>query len=169
MHHIYCDQKKERIVEDALSLDLTGFFLFGTPGAVIAEGTAPNIEKYEKGLRRLRWQKFQVQGRCLSPIAPSFAGWVDAEDGNDLPDEEEDEEDIIEDPITKELLLVKKKNSNHSHGNGKRWHVVGGRLFSGFRECNTQEELLSALRERHAPLDFTQLILQPFSARRREQ
>ena len=169
MHHIYCETKKEVIVQKAEELSLTGLFVFGKPGAVVVEGTAESIDEYERSLRRLRWQKFQVQGRCQSPLLPTFAGFIDNDDdGNrcELGVPSDVEEDIIEDPVTGELKIIERKRIPYKTLGRGRWHVVGGRLFQGFQPCGDTATLLERLREAKAPTEIVQHIARPFCALR---
>jgi hypothetical protein len=69
MHHIYCSEKKEAIVQFTSSANptLRGLYLFGKPGRVVIEGLEADVLTYEMKLKKMRWQKIMVMGRVYFP------------------------------------------------------------------------------------------------------
>jgi hypothetical protein len=63
MHHIYSSEKKGVIEDCAHIMGITGLYLYGKPGRVIAEGESKDIAAYESEIRRLRWSRCCTMGR----------------------------------------------------------------------------------------------------------
>lgn len=142
MHHIYCEEKKAAIVERALALELGGLYVFGKPGRVVVEGLCANVQRYERDLRLLRWQKLMVMGRISGVVKPEFVGTIDDEDV-ELTD---DMNEIPQKPFCK-----------------------GGRVFSDWRQGLQECPCLGAMDrilEDLGLLELVALAQRPFSAPR---
>jgi len=61
-HHIYSDNKKRQIVNQAAQLGLkSGIYKFGKPGKIIIQGLKEDVDQYVSILKGLRWQKMVVK------------------------------------------------------------------------------------------------------------
>jgi hypothetical protein len=60
-HHIYSNDKLQKILELAKSFELTGFVFTGKPSVMCIEGEELNIQPVIKEVKKLQWQKMQVK------------------------------------------------------------------------------------------------------------
>ena len=67
-HHIKSGMKKKEIKDMADDLSISGLWIEGFPGIIIAEGAADDVTEYIKQLQKLRWQHMVVRGERITTI-----------------------------------------------------------------------------------------------------
>jgi hypothetical protein len=65
MHHIYAESKKEEIERLSGTYNITGLYLYGKPGRVVFEGLPDDVTRYDRGVRKMHWQKCKFMGRVV--------------------------------------------------------------------------------------------------------
>lgn len=61
-HHLLATSKRRDIVSWSRELRLSGWSRPGHPGAVLVEGSTPEVGEFERRIKALRWQALQVRG-----------------------------------------------------------------------------------------------------------